>query len=102
MSMPKDKHSKSDIFGKKEQITERQLCNKYIGMSQAHVPPKSCIEEDRKNRIASPYFLGKRVITFKVGYYQAQIDKKLNRDFATLLQPALALWGILNNAWSCD
>lgn len=48
--------AKTEIIGKQGDIKNCNSCNKPLPMSQAHVPPKGCIEEDFRDRIAFGYF----------------------------------------------
>jgi len=61
--------SKAQVFGTKGEYAICNLCNKSLKMSQAHVPPQSCIEQDRRNRVVRQYYFGQNKYQLQNGIH---------------------------------
>ena len=60
---------KKAIFGTKGDFANCAVCNKHLKMTQAHVPPRSVIPEQKRNRRAYYYFMGEKYYTLQSGVY---------------------------------
>ncbi len=72
------KKSKAQVFGSKGEDSKCNLCNKPLRMSQAHVPPQSCIEQDRRKRNVQHYFFGQQKYQLQNGIHFYTLCQKCN------------------------
>jgi hypothetical protein len=75
--------NKAQVFGTPGEYARCNLCNNMRHMSQAHVPPKTCIEKDRRGREAQHYFFGLQKYNMQNGVHFYTICKKCNEDLGT-------------------
>lgn len=61
--------NKAQIFGKKGEDATCNLCNQSLRMSQAHVPPQSCIEPQHRRRDVRHYFFGEQRYNLQNGIH---------------------------------
>ncbi|MBL1148438.1 MAG: hypothetical protein HND56_00360 [Pseudomonadota bacterium] len=106
--------SKVQVFGTKGEDANCNLCNSKLKMSQAHVPPKSCVEQNKRGRGVSHYFWGEGKYNLQNGIHFYTLCKSCNgklgdpfdkelASFSRTLRSKIHLFKYLPNySWGID